>query len=173
MEKLARDIAQELKCLPLEPDKANMTAAANRRGYPGSTAELVEEARVLWEQSHFEAYLKWRRAHFKDASSSKVKKRREYVMDRVRDVNSGRFKASQCLIMGAIQAAKTANFIGQMTLAADRGVGLFIVLAGVANYPRGQTQERMEEGFTGFSTGKAERVGIGKKALFQLPYSHA
>jgi hypothetical protein len=49
------------------------------------------------------------------------------------------------LVLGYVQSGKTANFTAVMAKAADRKFQLFIVLAGIHNSLRRQTQERLEE----------------------------
>jgi hypothetical protein len=60
------------------------------------------------------------------------------------------------LVMGYVQSGKTANYIGLICKAADAGYRIVGLLAGLHNNLRRQTQERIEEGFTGF---RAARVG--------------
>ncbi|MFC5177862.1 Z1 domain-containing protein [Nocardioides taihuensis] len=47
------------------------------------------------------------------------------------------------LVLGYVQSGKTANFTAVMAKAADRGFGLFIVLSGIHNNLRQQTQVRI------------------------------
>jgi hypothetical protein len=54
------------------------------------------------------------------------------------------------LVMGHVQSGKTANYCGLVCKAADAGYKVIIVLAGVHNSLRSQTQIRLEEGFLGF-----------------------
>tara|TARA_A100000171_G_scaffold30037_1_gene28259 strand:+ start:2088 stop:4778 length:2691 start_codon:yes stop_codon:yes gene_type:complete len=48
------------------------------------------------------------------------------------------------LVLGYVQSGKTANFTGVISKAADEGYRLIIVLSGLTNSLRRQTQERME-----------------------------
>lgn len=49
------------------------------------------------------------------------------------------------LVLGYVQSGKTANFTAVMAKAADRGYGLFIILSGIHNNLREQTQVRIEK----------------------------
>ena len=49
------------------------------------------------------------------------------------------------LVLGYVQSGKTANFTAVMSKAADAGFRLFIVLSGMTNSLRQQTQQRMDE----------------------------
>ena len=53
------------------------------------------------------------------------------------------------LVVGNVQSGKTANYIGVMNKAADAGYKVIIVIAGLNNKLRNQTQIRIEEGFVG------------------------
>ncbi|WP_457650372.1 Z1 domain-containing protein [Profundibacter sp.] len=58
------------------------------------------------------------------------------------------------LVVGHVQSGKTSNYTGLICKAADAGYRLVIVLAGIHNNLRNQTQERLDEGFVGFDSGK-------------------
>lgn len=74
---------------------------------------------------------------------------------------------SRGMVVGYIQSGKTANYTGLICKAADAGYKLIIVLAGVHNDLRDQTQQRIDSGFIG--TKKAEEVkepvGVGLISL--------
>lgn len=53
------------------------------------------------------------------------------------------------LVMGNVQSGKTQHYIALMTKAADAGFTTIIVIAGLHNSLRNQTQERVDEGFIG------------------------
>ena len=59
------------------------------------------------------------------------------------------------LVMGHVQSGKTTNYSALICKAADAGYKIIILLAGITNSLRTQTQERIDETF------------IGKKSLFQ------
>jgi hypothetical protein len=56
------------------------------------------------------------------------------------------------LVVGQVQSGKTSNYTGLICKAADSGFKLIIVLAGIHNNLRSQTQLRLDEGFLGFDT---------------------
>lgn len=73
------------------------------------------------------------------------------------------------MVVGQVQSGKTANYIGLICKAADAGFNFIVVLAGIHNNLRSQTQARLDEGFLGFDTmfgrkaesGKSTKVGVG------------
>lgn len=76
-------------------------------------------------------------------------------------------KLRKGLIIGDVQSGKTATYIGMITKAADAGYKVVILLAGITESLRQQTQERVDEGIVGFTTKKIGRnvrsgkVGVG------------
>jgi hypothetical protein len=80
------------------------------------------------------------------------------------------------LVAGQVQSGKTGNYIGLICKAIDAQYKLVIVLAGIHNSLRAQTQARVDEGVLGFSTEKALRadkagtglVGVGHQGFFYV-----
>lgn len=70
------------------------------------------------------------------------------------------------LVVGHVQSGKTGNYTGLICKAADAGYKIIIVLAGLHNNLRAQTQIRLDEGFLGFATvsdaDELPSVGVGK-----------
>jgi hypothetical protein len=69
------------------------------------------------------------------------------------------------LIVGHVQSGKTGSYTGLICKAADAGYKIVIVLAGMHNNLRSQTQVRLDEGFLGFATssnpGVISFTGVG------------
>jgi len=73
------------------------------------------------------------------------------------------------LVVGHVQSGKTANYLGVINKAADVGYRLIILIAGVHNNLRSQTQERVDHGFVGRDSDQilsrqtnVDRVGVGE-----------
>lgn len=60
------------------------------------------------------------------------------------------------MVVGHVQSGKTANYTGLVCKAADAGYRLIVVIAGIHNNLRNQTQARIDEGFIGRDTGRLE-----------------
>ena len=75
------------------------------------------------------------------------------------------------LVIGHVQSGKTANYMGVIAKAADAGYKFIIVIAGIHNNLRKQTQERIDEGFIGRSSDPENRVlvGVGLNGKFPHP----
>jgi hypothetical protein len=73
------------------------------------------------------------------------------------------------LVVGHVQSGKTGNYTGLINKAADAGYTVIIVLAGLHNNLRSQTQQRLDEGFLGYDSGAVrgadsrapEEIGVG------------
>ncbi len=65
------------------------------------------------------------------------------------------------LVIGHVQSGKTANYLGLITRAADAGYRFILILAGVHENLRKQTQERVDEGFTGRTVTKDGGFEVG------------
>jgi hypothetical protein len=84
------------------------------------------------------------------------------------------------MIVGQVQSGKTSNYTALICKAADAGYRLIIVLAGMQNSLRSQTQYRLDEGFFGFSTERAtaydqnnQRIGVGHMRVANEPIAHS
>lgn len=76
------------------------------------------------------------------------------------------------LVVGHVQSGKTANYSGVICKAADYGYKFIVVLAGIQEDLRAQTQERVEEGFVGSNSDKEAKdpiVGVGRLGLDRRP----
>ncbi|GHA71014.1 Z1 domain-containing protein [Pontibacter akesuensis] len=69
------------------------------------------------------------------------------------------------LVVGQVQSGKTSNYTGLISKAADAGYNLIIVLAGLHNNLRSQTQLRIDEGFLGFDTQYQRAFNTGRHLI--------
>ncbi|MDZ7640957.1 MAG: hypothetical protein U5J62_02855 [Desulfurivibrio sp.] len=80
------------------------------------------------------------------------------------------------LVVGHVQSGKTANYTGLICKAADAGYRLIIVIAGIHNNLRSQTQARIDEGFVGRDSSRLLRtdnqnnyIGVGRYDHGRIP----
>lgn len=74
------------------------------------------------------------------------------------------------MVVGHVQSGKTANYTGLICKAADAGYKVIIVIAGIHNNLRSQTQDRLDEGFIGFDSSRLQSnrndaesvIGVGR-----------
>lgn len=102
------------------------------------------------------------------------------VLDRLGDPKNTSPWSRRGMVVGHVQSGKTANYTGLICKAADAGYRLIVVIAGIHNNLRNQTQARIDEGFIGRDTGrlahanKAQRqkiIGVGKFDQREFPVS--
>lgn len=84
------------------------------------------------------------------------------------------------LVVGQVQSGKTANYTGLICKAADAGFGLIVVMAGIHNNLRSQTQIRIDETFLGFDTQhtrafdqKSIKIGVGRPGFGKSNVAHS
>lgn len=79
---------------------------------------------------------------------------------------AGEIKKRKGLVVGDVQSGKTANYMALINMACDYDYKLIIVLAGLTDSLRMQTQERVDEGFIGaisntIGSANIKYVGVG------------
>lgn len=70
------------------------------------------------------------------------------------------------LVVGDVQSGKTANYLGLINMASDYGYSVILVLAGMTESLRKQTQDRIDEGYIG-----AISSTIGKENIHYIGVS--
>lgn len=73
------------------------------------------------------------------------------------------------LVMGDVQSGKTANYLGLMNMAVDYGYKVIVLLAGMTESLRVQTQKRVDDGFVGaisesIGTADIQFIGVGAES---------
>jgi hypothetical protein len=125
---------------------------------------------IQWIYSDaYEKYLKtqrWNPNLVRDLSDVSTR-----ILGHLQDPSSEGSWSRRGLVIGHVQSGKTANYIGLVAKAADAGYKLIIVIAGIHNNLRRQTQERIDEGFVGRSSDPNNRVPIGV-GLLSSDYPH-
>lgn len=115
---------------------------------------------ITWTHSHaYETLLKqtgWSPSVVQSLSDVSAR-----ILGHLQDPHSEGAWDRRGLVIGHVQSGKTANYIGLIARAADAGYKFIIVIAGVHNNLRRQTQERIDEGFVGRSSDPRNRVRVG------------
>ena len=90
------------------------------------------------------------------------------ILERLEDPTRAGAWDRRGMVAGNVQSGKTANYTGLICKAVDAGYKLVIVLTGLHNSLRSQTQLRLDEEFLGFDTRtslafdqRSQRVGVG------------
>ena len=121
---------------------------------PGDHQEWLTEAKAdrTWEfWDRYRRYLEDGRAMPRDVVR-KLDHSTDKILRRIEDPRRpGRWHRTG-LVVGQVQSGKTGNYIGLACKAADAGYRLIVILAGIHNSLRSQTQLRVDEGLLGFDT---------------------
>jgi hypothetical protein len=90
--------------------------------------------------------------NFSDSVVNHLDRLSDRILDGLYDPTIPGIIDKKGLVVGQVQSGKTSNYTGLICKAADAGYKLIIVLAGIHNNLRSQTQLRLDEGFLGFDT---------------------
>lgn len=85
----------------------------------------------------------------------------DYILDLLANPLSDSNFKKKGLVIGNVQSGKTANYLGLINRAADFGYKLIILLSGIHNNLRRQTQMRVNEGFVGYDPLLKKKMGVG------------
>lgn len=86
------------------------------------------------------------------------------LMNYLGDPNANEQFSRKGLVMGDVQSGKTSNYIGLINKAVDAGYKVVILLTGILESLRKQTQIRVEEGFIGYDVNSKSWVGVGSNS---------
>lgn len=89
------------------------------------------------------------------------------ILDRIANPSTLGAWDKRGMVVGQVQSGKTLNYTGLINKSADAGYKLIIVLAGMHDSLRSQTQIRIDEGFLGFNSQRSlqysntNKIGVG------------
>jgi len=102
---------------------------------------------------------------------NKIFEKNERILDYLENPKREGKWIKKGLVMGYVQSGKTANYISLINKAADVGYKLIILIAGIHNNLREQTQKRVNEGFIGFDNLEKQYIGVGQIDHKRIPGS--
>lgn len=119
---------------------------------------------------HFQDYLTSGKSWPKGVVES-IDRESSAVLARLEDPQRVESWDRRGMVMGSVQSGKTANYTGLICKAIDAGYRLIVVLAGVHNSLRSQTQYRLNEEVLGYDLDKVQEfrgqaASIGVRAMF-------
>jgi hypothetical protein len=139
----------------------------------GKPTRIVDEkGHVPWYQGDrksdrrlFQRYVNFLRQDqgWSQAAIDSLDESTDFVMEELEDPDRDGPWDRRGLVVGHVQSGKTANYAGLVSKVADAGYKLIIVLAGMHNALRQQTQRRLDRDFLGYNslTGPDIRIGVG------------
>ena len=98
-----------------------------------------------YNKSLFKQYQRVLGKEGKTELASKLKKEVYQILDCTPEPKSGIGWRYKGLVFGKVQSGKTSNFIGLVTKAIDSGYDFIIILAGISEDLRQQTQDRVDK----------------------------
>lgn len=124
---------------------------------------------VSWDfWNRYESYLEEEKG-WSSLVLNRVDELTEQILERLEDPTRSGPWDRRGMVVGQVQSGKTSNYTGLICKAVDAGYKVIVVLAGVHNSLRSQTQLRLDEGLLGRDTRVARRfmegaqpVGAGK-----------
>ena len=133
-------------------DIASMLSADDRkdREWWNKLRQTAEFKGTYWKR--YKAYLSGTKKWSQKTIEKSINEPTDFVMNCISNPNSGVAEKSYGAVFGYVQSGKTANYIGLINKAVDAGYKIIIVLAGMHNNLRSQTQMRIDEEVLGFET---------------------
>lgn len=102
---------------------------------------------------------------FDDTTLDRLEERVDAILGRLEDPARPGAWDRRGLVVGHVQSGKTSSYTGLICKAADAGYRLIIVLAGVHDSLRSQTQLRLDEGFLGFDSFQLQNDALKGKPI--------
>lgn len=157
-------------CRKLESDFTITVSESDGIVAPGSSIWLTKDRQKVFSDGY------WRRFYTRIINKLPVReveqldKTTTEILGFLGDPRSDAPFQKKGLVIGDVQSGKTSNYTGLINKAADVGYRIIIVIAGVLNTLRAQTQARLESDFVGASSrpdadnSKLDTfMGLGKK----------
>nr|WP_314557887.1 Z1 domain-containing protein [uncultured Pseudomonas sp.] len=126
---------------------------------------LTPERKVDWR--YWRRYREWQEQKLSWEIAEKLDRSTDSILSKLEDPRREGQWDRRGMVVGHVQSGKTGSYTGLICKAADAGYKIIIVLAGLHNNLRAQTQMRLDEGFLGYESSPVEgagnvAIGVGK-----------
>ncbi|MEG0670725.1 Z1 domain-containing protein [Clostridium sp.] len=111
-----------------------------------------EKENVMEYWKRYEKYLLENKGWARSTIDKSIDNTTDKVMNAIANPNKKVAVERKGMVVGYVQSGKTAHYIGVINKAIDAGYKVIIVLAGMHNNLRAQTQSRIDEEVLGFET---------------------
>lgn len=101
---------------------------------------------------YWQRYREWLERKLSPIAVDALNQSTDTILEQLEDPRRDGSWDRRGLVVGHVQSGKTGNYTGLICKAADAGYKIIIVLAGLHNNLRSQTQMRLDEGFLGYET---------------------
>ncbi len=129
----------------------------------GHIAWLTTDRKVEWR--YWQRYREFLEGSISESALVSLDRSTDSILGLLEDPRREDAWDRRGLVVGHVQSGKTSSYTGLICKAADAGYKIIIVLAGLHNNLRSQTQIRLDEGFLGYETKPNAtdllRVGVG------------
>ena len=136
----------------------------------GENQDWFYEKKKNGSHKYFERYKRYLvEKNFPDDSIDKMEETAEEIISYCAnpdDESDLKNRKKKGLVMGDVQSGKTANYLCLMNMAADYGYKVIVLLSGMTESLRVQTQKRVDDGFVGaisdsIGTANINFIGVG------------
>lgn len=164
LSRISREKEEETVSVMLGEEAENSTWWDEYRAENASDLKFWNRySKYLFERKHWE----------KSTITKSIGNPTDMLLNAISDPNRAVAQEKRAMVVGYVQSGKTANYIGLINKALDAGYKYIIVLAGIHNNLRSQTQSRIDEEVLGYETSSAarqkqreraekNRIGVGK-----------
>lgn len=170
LSRISREKEEETVSVMLGEEAENSTWWDEFRAENASDLKFWNRySKYLFERKHWE----------KSAITKSIGNPTDMLLNAIADPNRAVAQEKRAMVVGYVQSGKTANYIGLINKALDAGYKYIIVLAGIHNNLRSQTQSRIDEEVLGYETSsearqkqreRAEKNRIGVGTLYNAGF---
>lgn len=133
---------------------------------------LTEERKAKLSTKYIDRYITWLGKEGRSKQvTDEISRSSEAILSKLSDPASSEAVYTRGLIVGSVQSGKTSNFNAVINRSVDAGYNLVIILSGIMEDLRSQTQLRLEmevigEGVTNIQTDSSGPKGVGNISRF-------
>lgn len=170
LSRISREKEEEIVSVMLGEEAANSNWWDEYRATNASELKFWNRySKYLFERKHWE----------KSAITKSIGNPTDMLLNAIANPNKGVAQEKRAMVVGYVQSGKTANYIGLINKALDAGYKYIVVLAGIHNNLRSQTQSRIDEEVLGYETSskarqkqreRAEKNRIGVGTLYNAGF---
>ena len=127
----------------------------------------LKDSKAIITWNFWNRYISYMQKKIAPDTINKLDNLTDDILDRIANPITPGAWDKRGMVVGQVQSGKTSNYIGLINKAADAGYRLIIILAGMHDSLRSQTQIRIDEGFLGFNSQRSlqysntNKIGVG------------
>ncbi len=123
------------------------------------------KAEINWDfWNRYRRYLEEEKG-WSPATVDRLEQLTDSILERLEEPQRPGDWSRRGMVVGQVQSGKTSNYTGLICKAVDAGYKLIIVLAGLHNSLRSQTQLRLDEGFLGWDSQNNRAFDTGNRFI--------